>query len=124
MSDLRQVGMHELDRDRALADTGSHAFDGAVPNVTHRENTGDTSFQQERIPLEGPAIRAFSLPDQVRPCQDKSTNVPLYKAIEPIRAGRGADKNVERAGRHPVYGSGADAGNRDRFELILAVDRD
>src|SRR5215831_1634075 len=66
MSDFCQVGMDELDRNRTFTDTGSHAFDGSMSNVTHRENTGNTGFQQEGIPLKGPAIRAFPLPDHGR----------------------------------------------------------
>src|SRR5215831_3816129 len=105
MSDFCQVGMDELDRNRTFTDTGSHAFDGSMSNVTHRENTGNTGFQQEGIPLKGPAIRAFPLPDQVGACQNESTVVPLYEAIEPICAGRRTDEYEERTCRHTVDGS-------------------
>src|SRR5215813_10358871 len=95
MSDLRKMGVYELNGDRSLADTGGDPFDRSVPDVAHGKNTGNTGFEQERITLESPAIRAFALPHQVRPREDKPAVVALDEPVEPIRTGRRADEHEQ-----------------------------
>src|SRR5258708_214750 len=51
MSNLCQVIVHELDRDRAFANTGSHAFYGPMTNVSHGKNAGDAGLEQEGFPV-------------------------------------------------------------------------
>src|SRR5438552_422241 len=46
ISNLCQVVVNELNRDRAFADAGSHAFYGAVTNVSNRKNTGDIGLEE------------------------------------------------------------------------------
>src|ERR1051325_87178 len=94
ISNPRQVRMHELDRDRPLADPGGDALDGTVTDVAHREYAGNAGFEQVGIPRQAPALGALSLSQQVGPRQDESAIVALHETIEPVGPRRGADEHV------------------------------
>src|SRR5215471_14639392 len=124
ISDLRQVRVHELDCDGALSDTGSHALNGSVPDVAHRENAGDAGLQQVWITIDAPAVGTLPLTNQVRSGQNKSALVPLDIAIEPFRARRCTDEYKQRSGRQAVHRTGVCASDRDSFKLFSAVRSD
>src|SRR5206468_2716450 len=94
---------------------------GSITDVSHGENAGDVGLEQEGFPIGGPTSRALTVARQVRSGQDKSTCVPLHKAIEPTRARRGADEHEQRTRRYPIDRSGRAAGDRERFQLLLTV---
>ena len=58
--------------------------------------------KQERISVELPALRVFSVADQVGAGQNESVLVTLDEIGEPIRSRRRADENEHRARRDPV----------------------
>jgi hypothetical protein len=49
-----QCLMYEEDRDGALAHRRRHTLDIPCPDVTHRENSGQTRFKKMGSPGEGP----------------------------------------------------------------------
>src|SRR5437016_4610451 len=70
---LAQILMDELHGHRALTDSGGHAFNRAMPYVTHREKTGNIGLEQERIPVEHPAFGPLAVPYEIGPRQDEAT---------------------------------------------------
>src|SRR5215469_786998 len=98
--------MHQLDCDRALTHARSHALDGSMPDVAHRENTRDARLEQKRIAVESPAFGALSLPDQLRTCQDESAVIALHKSAQPVRTGRRPDEDEQAIGRNTIHRSG------------------
>src|SRR5579859_1587921 len=105
MSDLREMAMHELNGDGALAHTRSHAFHRAMPYVTHRKHAGHTGFEQEWIPVRGPTSRALAVAHHLHSSQDKPTVIARHKAVEPIRAGLRPNKHEETARWYPIDSS-------------------
>ena len=51
--------MNELHRNRSLANSGSYPFYGTMSHIAHRENPGNIGFEQERIAVERPSLRAL-----------------------------------------------------------------
>src|SRR5215472_17471921 len=114
ISNPRQMGMHELNRDRTFADAGRDTLDRPMPYVAHRKHSGNARFQKEWFPLQRPAIRARALLEKVRSGEDKSAVVALDKAFEPFGASRRPDEHEQRSRRHPLDRSGTCAQYRDR----------
>src|SRR5262249_45092318 len=106
ISNLRQMSVHKLDGDRALAYAGCYAFDGAVPNVANGEHAGNAGFEQERIAVDRPTGRTFGLFQEVRACEDEASAVPFDEAIEPVRTRRSADEYEHTVGPHTVDRAG------------------
>ncbi len=66
--------MDELYCHRSFADSGSHAFDRAMPHIAHRKETGNIGLQQEGIPVETPPLG--TLPAAPKP-EDVTTTEPM-----------------------------------------------
>lgn len=85
--------MDKLNRDGALANSGSHTLDGPVPDIAHREDAGKIGFEQARVAIERPSFRPFPSGKQIVAGQNEPARIALDRPIEPVRAGLGADKN-------------------------------
>src|SRR5262245_24759073 len=59
ISDLRQMRVHELDRDRSLPDPRGHPLDRPMPDIADREDAGGAGFQHVWIAIRRPAVRAL-----------------------------------------------------------------
>src|SRR5215469_6247830 len=81
ISNLCQVGVHELDGNGALADARGYSFDRPMPNVAYRKHTGNAGLQQERIALQRPAIGRFSLAHHIGPGQNEAVFISCQIAV-------------------------------------------
>src|SRR5215469_2153162 len=100
MSHLRKMAMHELNGDGTFADTGGHAFHGAIANIAHGKNAGHAGFEEKRIPVQEPAGRWFAAPHRVGSGKHESARIPLDEPIEPLRAWLCSDEDEQRVSRY------------------------
>src|SRR5205807_10323743 len=56
---LLEVFVRHLDGDRAVADGGGHAVDGAVPDVTDGKRAGQAGLPWEWLPAQRPTVWGY-----------------------------------------------------------------
>ncbi len=83
--------VEDLDRDRAFTDGGRHPLHGPVPNVAHRQHSGQARLERERRAVERPAL----VSTEVRPREHEALSVSAHLRRQPFRVRLRADRQEE-----------------------------
>src|SRR5918994_7502594 len=123
-SDLPQVLVDELDGDGSLTDGRGAALDRAVAHVSCDKDARHARLQQERVPVQTPALGTLPFLHQIRPREDKASFVALYDAVQPLRLRCRPDKDKERMGRHGLGLARCRVLHGYLLQVILTLDGD
>ena len=113
--------MNELYRHRSFPDPGSHAFYRTVAYVAYGKDAGNIGFEQERIPVERPALGTLPVTDKIRTSQQETALVPLDDIRQPICPRRRPNKYEHRAGGHALRFVGIGTQNGDFLQMSCSV---
>src|SRR5579862_9727219 len=113
--------MNELHSHRSLANARGDALHRTMPNVTHSEYSGNIGFEQVRIPVKGPAIRPFPIPDEVGAGEHEASVISLDEVRQPVRARECSDEYEHGARRDTFDLVGVRAEHGDFFEVRVPV---
>src|ERR1700693_1153970 len=98
--------MHQMYRDRALADGCRNALDRVGAHIAGNKDAGYAGFQREWIARQGPTGRPLAVPEQGAPGYHEPVLIAFNDAGQPVRAGNGADADEETARRHAFVATG------------------
>src|SRR5438876_5785928 len=79
-----QILMDELYRHRSLADSGSHALYGTMAHIAYGKNAGNIGFEQERISVGSPSLRALPVTYKVRAGQEERSEEHTSELQSPV----------------------------------------
>src|SRR5579862_7416615 len=94
--------MDKLNRNRSLTNAGSNPFHRPVPYVANGKNPWNIRLQQKGGAIQGPASRALSFSDQIRPGQNESSVVAFNRVAEPVGTRQRPYEDIHRRRRNAL----------------------
>jgi len=108
--------MDDLHRHRSFADSRSHPIYRNVPHIANGKNAGNIGFEQERVVVERPSLRALPVTYTVKTSQQQTALVPFDHIRQPIRPRQCPNKDEHRTRRHALNLVGIGTKHRTMYD--------
>src|SRR5215469_9102585 len=92
--------MDELNRNRTFSDTRRNSLHRSVPDIADSKYARNIGLKQKWIALQRPFLRTLARLHQIWSGENETAVIAFNRIPHPLCAGRWANEDEHRAGRH------------------------